>query len=250
MIAVSAFLLAAAICATSCAPWPQGRSDFNPARDSLPRDEPQPVYGPDRADPWNQVFYLLFTRTLRARLAADGAELFAAGDDRLTLSPRTVTRIESGDRAIDPLYPSWLWMGSSEFDISPSGSWGILSDPRAAELEAALHRVRQTARAKPPLARALMQHDLWAAYDMLSAPRSFAWPRGLPSDAAAATRRKRNALVALVAASMKSLALTRAEIASLPATYAAAAARHGLPDLLSAAGRMDGSTLVAASVSR
>jgi hypothetical protein len=31
-----------------------------------------------------------------------------AGDRRLTLSPRTVTRIESGDRAADPLYPSWL----------------------------------------------------------------------------------------------------------------------------------------------
>ena len=72
-----------AICATSCAPGRQERSHFNPARDSLPRDEPQPVYGPDRADPWNQVFYLLFTRTLRARLAADDAELFAAGDDRL-----------------------------------------------------------------------------------------------------------------------------------------------------------------------
>jgi hypothetical protein len=46
--------------------------------------------------------------TLETRLVADGSELFMAGDRRLTLSPRTVTRIESGDRAADPLYPSWL----------------------------------------------------------------------------------------------------------------------------------------------
>jgi hypothetical protein len=81
---------------------------FNPRRGSLTRYEPQAIYPPDAADPWNQVFYLLFTRTLETRLVADGSELFMAGDRRLTLSPRTVTRIESGDRAADPLYPSWL----------------------------------------------------------------------------------------------------------------------------------------------
>lgn len=214
----------------SCAPaGGPVQPSFDPLRDSLARDEPQPLYDPNPSHAWNRVFYLLFTRTLKARLApATEGAVFAAGDDRLALSNRTVTRIEGGDRAIDPLYPSWIWMGSTAFDMLPGSTWGILDEPRYSALLEALTAVASTAAEQPPLARALMQADLWAAYDLLYAASP---TRGRLSAEVAARTKRIERLLPLLARGIWSLALTRAEIAALPDTYAAARHVHPLPDL-------------------
>jgi hypothetical protein len=204
---------------------------FDPLRDSLARSEPQAIYSPDPKDAWNQAFFLLFTRTIASQVMADGAQMFAAGDARLALSGRRVTRIESGDRAIDPLYPSWLWMGSTALDFEPGRAWRILREPAYSRLVAALEGVRRTASSRPPLARALMQADLWSAHDMLHKMMSIGHPPRAPDSAD--RDKQAQALLPLIASTMRALALSREEIAQLPDTYTAAAATPALnlPDL-------------------
>jgi hypothetical protein len=207
----------------------QATRGFDPLRDSLARSEPQSIYGPDKEDAWNQVFFLLFTRTIASQVMADGSGLFAAGDNRLALSGRRVTRIESGDRAIDPLYPSWLWMDSTAFDFEPGRAWRILREPGYSRLVAALEGVRRTASSRPPLARALMQADLWSAYDMLH--KMISLRRVPPAPDTVERDKQAQALLPLIAGTMRALALSREEIARLPDTYAAAAPALKLPDL-------------------
>ena len=209
----------------------QRPAGFDPRRGSLARDESQAIYSTDPADPWNRVFHFLFTRTLRVRLPAPGAAPFMAGDDRFVLSDHVVTRIESGDRAIDPLYPSLLWMGSFMLDGSVYEPWQTLREPRYSQLLAALTEAASVPK-RPPLARALMQADLWAAYDILRTPSSFRRP-GLPAEVSNLTAQRRDQLLALLARLIQSLALSRDEIAALPDTYSGAARRHHLPDLFS-----------------
>jgi hypothetical protein len=208
----------------------QATHAFDPLRGSLARSEPQSIYAPDPADAWNQVFFLLFTRTIPSRVMADGAPAFASGDHRLALSDRRVTRIESGDRAIDPLYPSWLWMGSTAFDFDRDGSWRVLWEPQYSRLVGALEGVRRTASSRPPLARALMQADLWSVHDMLDAMTRL--QRGRAAGDRAEREQRAEALLPRVAATMRALALSGEEIARLPDTYSAAATALGLPDLL------------------
>jgi hypothetical protein len=190
-----------------------GRDDqvaraFDPTAGSLSRSEPQSIYASDPGDAWNQVFYLLFTRTIDARVMADGARVFGAGDDRLPLSDRRVRRIESGDRAIDPLYPSWLWMGSVHFDFEPGNAWRTLDEPSHSRLVAALQEIRRTAGSRSPVARALMQADLWSAYEMLHAmtkPR-----RGSQGNVERFLRAR--TLLPLVAGTMRALALSGGDL--------------------------------------
>jgi hypothetical protein len=229
--ALCALGITAVLLPQSCAPaggdQPRHPS-FDPLRDSLARDEPLPIYNPNPSHPWNRLFHLLFTRTLNVRLAGRLiGPVFMAGDERAAMSDRTVTRIESGDRAIDPLYPSWLWMGSSEFDMGAGG--GILRDDRFLALVDALQSVAATAETRPAVDRALMQADLWAAYDLLHESG-----RGLfrASSANAEERRQRTAhAMRLLARAIRALALTRSEIEALPDTYAAARRTQDLPDL-------------------
>ena len=203
--------------------------DSNPRLDPHARDQPQAIYGPTPDDPWNRLFHLLFTRTIEARVPASDVVEFQAGDDRLKLSPRVVRRIESGDRAIDPLYPSWLWMGSADFDQTVTGQWDILREPRYSRLVAALSEVRLTATRRPPVARALMQADLWPAYDMFHALLA----ASVRNNSAEWVERRRQCetLLPLLAATIRGLALSRADIAQLPDTYAAGVRASGLPDL-------------------
>lgn len=210
----------------------QAPPQFDPLRDSLPRDEPQAVYGPETSDAWNRLFYLLFTRTLETRVLAEGWTTARAmgADERAILTGLVVKRIEGGDRAIDPLYPSWLWMGSSAFDMTPAGRWGSLKEPRYSQLTAAVKEVRQTAAGRPALARALMQADLWAAYDMFHAFRLVA-TRARSSESVELSRRAEG-LLPLLADTIRDLALSRAEIATLPDTYDAGVRAGSLPDLL------------------
>ena len=188
----------------------------------------QPIYDRNPSDPWNQAFHLLFTRTIAARVAADGALPFAAGDERLALSDRRIVRIESGDRAIDPLYPSWLWMGSSAADFDATRQWRVLEEPDFSALLAALDGVARTAHRKPPVARALMQADLWSAFDIAHT---------LTTGRRAATEPERSAraqtLEAALATAIGKLALTADEIARLPDNYRAAVHARTLPDVFS-----------------
>src|SRR5262249_43361627 len=80
---------------------------------SLAKDGPQAGHAPDPADAWNRIFYCCYPRTVRARLAGD----FPEGEpfDRvdvmsgpLPVSKRWFERIESGDRSLEPFYPSYF----------------------------------------------------------------------------------------------------------------------------------------------
>jgi hypothetical protein len=156
--------------------------------------------------------------------------LLISASDTIFFSDRRVMRIESGDRAIDPLYPSWLWMGSPFFDFDRDSAWRILQEPRYSRLVVALKNVWRTAPSRPPLARALMQADLWSVYDMLHAMTRLR--RGTWSGDNLERVRRAQALQPLVATTMRALALSSGEIVRLPNTYSAAAMALGLPDLL------------------
>jgi hypothetical protein len=208
----------------------QPPGNFDPLQGSLARNEPQAIYATDPGDAWNQVFFLLFTRTIASRVRATDSPFVGAGDERLKLTDERVVRIESGDRAIDPLYPSWLWMGSTHFDFERDHTWRVFREPRYSRIVTALESVRRTASSRPPIARALMQADLWSAYDMLHTTLT---PRRGPQAADAAEREQRaRTLLPLIATTLRALALSAPEIAALPDTYSAAAKRLGLPDLL------------------
>jgi hypothetical protein len=183
---------------------------------SLKKQEPQRIFSDDPNDSWNQIFYLLFTRTVKLRLAdnfKDSAPLIPLGP--ITPGPqrasaRMFERIESGDRAIDPLYPSFL--------IS-AGAESVLRDPRFAQLKSALRDALGEHASRPPLERAMMQSDAWAAFDILDRDYGF---RGKLLD-------RRNELLTLLARFARKLALTPADIAGLPENYAAAQGSQGLP---------------------
>ena len=168
-IPVGLFSAAAILLTSLTSAGSQAGRRFDPSPDSLSSNQPQPIYSSETSDPWNRRFQLLFTRTLDVRLTAGEPTVALAGDDRLILAQGTVQRIESGDRAIDPLYPSWTWMGSALFDMSVSGSWEILREPHYSHLVDALKEVRRSASQRASLARALMQADLWATFDIFFA---------------------------------------------------------------------------------
>jgi hypothetical protein len=197
--------------AQSATPSP-GQSGPDVRMGSLAKDEPQPVYSADAADSWNRIFYNLFTRTVRARLSAEFAgdapleQVEVMGFPRLLVSAATVERIEGGDRAIEPLDALPVHMGSNG---SPQR---VLNEPSFTRLKEALNEALREEARRPPLARALMQSDVWAAHDILFAAR----PR------AEAQRVRKDELLGLLARMVKKLALSRNEIAALPDNYAAA----------------------------
>lgn len=215
-------------CGPSPAP-PQREVLFDPVRGSLLSNQPQPIYDPDPSHAWNRLFHLLFTRTLEVRRGAvTGWPVFSASDERTPVSTRTVTRIEGGDGAIDPLYPSWVWLGGIP-EGSPGGGEWILRDPRYAELVRALEEVIATAPAWQPLPRALMQADLWAAFDLLSAEGP-ALARRASRDLSE-PRQRADHVLRLLANAIRALALTPSEIAALPDTFARARSKYDVPDL-------------------
>jgi hypothetical protein len=183
---------------------------------SLARQEPQAIYSSDLRDPWNRIFYLLFTRAVETRLSDDFksegpfVETRVMADPGLRVTIRTVKRIESGDRAIDPLYPNFF---------SSRGSEPILQNPGFSELRQALLEACAETALRPALQRALMQADLWAAYDILSMFRS---TTGSMSDHA-------RTMLQLLEQMIAKLALTSTEIAALPHNYMAAQTSFNLP---------------------
>lgn len=184
---------------------------------SLAKLEPQPVYAADPQDSWNRIFYLLFTRTVKLRLA----DTFPEGSPFISIEglgmqntlrvSQTFERIESGDRAIEPLYPSFL---------NSQGVKWALADPQFGELQQALQDALREPATRAPLARALMQADAWASYDIVLHARS-----GLSGEPAA----RAGELLPLLAQFIRKLALTPQEIASLPRNYREAQASLNLP---------------------
>src|SRR5579859_1015818 len=131
---------------------------------SLAKQEPQSIYAADPRDSWNRIFYLLFTRTTEFRLTDDFKEgspfvpVITMGNPALPVSSRTFGRIESGDRAIDPLYPNFL---------TSNGAEALVADPQFTEFKQVLKDAYADPTPRPPLHRALMESDVWAAYDIL-----------------------------------------------------------------------------------
>ena len=129
-------------------------------------DNPQSIYAADPNDSWNRIFRALFTRTIRHRLSNDFSEgapfinLYGLGlgFNPLRISKEKFSRTEIGDRAIEPLYPTFF---------TNEGLVQILSDPRFTELTSALREAIDETRDRSPIERALMQADVWAAYDIL-----------------------------------------------------------------------------------
>ena len=195
------------------------QSGLNPRFGSLPKDEPQAIYHPDPEDSWNRIFYCLFTRTVKTRLSQDFSEgaPFISGRRGIYSEFRFSTvlfeRIESGDGAIDPLYPASV------------GAAQALVEPRYSMLKRALADALGESRDRPALDRALMQGDVWAAFDILSGYRRIVGPQGESLD------ERRSELASLLARFIRKLALMPEEIKRLPDNYAAASGVHRLPDL-------------------
>jgi hypothetical protein len=179
-------------------------------------------YSDDPNDSWNLIFQALFTRDLTVRLTQEyraGApfeshEFMGPPANRLA-SKQTFLRRESGDRPIPPLYPSFL---------SNGGIAGLFSEPRSSEFRQALRHALAETTNRPPIERALMQADLWAAYDTLFKARGVQ----MMSRNSQSSEELRSAVAHL----MRKVALSSTEIAALPNNYAAGA--HGsLPPIFS-----------------
>jgi hypothetical protein len=183
------------------------------------------VYAADPKDAWNRIFQLLFTRTVKARLSSEfkeGAPFALAegmGVPALRISTRVFAQAEIGDRAIEPLYPSFF---------TGSGALQVLTEPRYSQLKQALTDALNERALRPPLVRALMQSDAWAAYDILFERRHF----GTSNDRRFIEREEE--LLLLLARFIRKLALTPQEIEFLPNNYSAAVTAKYLPDLFSA----------------
>jgi hypothetical protein len=117
------------------------------------------------------------------------------------VSTRAFDRFENGDRAIDPLYPSFF---------TNVGALQVITGPTYSELEKALNDALRENAQRQPLARALMQSDAWAAYDVLY--RTHHGGR----DDTAKFRERKGQLLSLLARFIGRLALTREEINVLP----------------------------------
>lgn len=190
-------------------------------------DAPAVVYAPDPNDCWNKIFFYLFSRRVETRVTDEFPEFreataFTRSEDPravmlpspIGISERAFERDEIGDRAIDALYPSFP---------RSTGTRIILNDPAYSELSKALKQALGENTTRSPLARALMQADLWSAYDTLFSTRFSQRP--MPDT------EPRRPLLDLLARMIRKIALTDREIESLPANYSVAAQRESLPDL-------------------
>jgi hypothetical protein len=206
----------AAVSAAALAPAPKAD---RPAVSSpiTGTSRPRTVYSRDPRDPWNRIFDELFARTVRIRVTeefSEGAPFALPGDmpfpAQLRLGRRLFERVEDGDRAIEALYPTFM---------TRSGPHEALREPRLSRLRRALAEALDEAIARPALDRALMQSDLWSAYDTLvplSGESRAAWT-----------------VLPLLARLIEKVALTSGQIATLPDNYASAVRSQGLPDLFS-----------------
>jgi len=188
-------------------------------------DDPRLIYSNDPADPWNRIFHSLFTRTVRTRLSdnfPEGAPFTRLRDGGISgssVSTKTFERSENGDRPIDPLYPSFL---------TDDGVLGILDEAGYSELKSALIDALAEKDHRPSTSRALMQSDVWAAYDILFSRKRFSTTGDAP------LIQRKDDLLSLLGRFARKLVLTQEEIASLPENYKDASVRYNLPNAFSA----------------
>ena len=188
-------------------------------------DRAEPVYAQNPDDAWNRIFHCLFSRQITFRYSSEFPEGAPFGPSPyfpmlpsaqpLQVSTGTFQRYESGDRAIDPLYPI-----DFAYPNPYAGVREILSDPLYVQLTRALRDAQNDPAERSPLARAMMQSDLWSAFDILDAH-----PLRDLAD-------RRETLLGMIAELVKKLTLTRAQIESLPNNLALTAGEAGLPRLL------------------
>lgn len=186
--------------------------------------DPRAVYAADLNDSWNRIFRSLFTRTDKIYVSSDFPEgapfVFfteAMAVPNLRISRSTVDRTEIGDRAIDPLYPSFF---------TDHGYEKIMTVSAFAEFKQALTDALNEPGPRSAIARALMQSDLWAAYDAVFRFRLRGAKPGEVSNG-------NEQLLTLLRQLIKKLGLTSEEIASLRSNYADAVKKKNLPDLFS-----------------
>jgi hypothetical protein len=187
-------------------------------------EAPEAIYSDNPNECWNRIFYYLFSRRVNARLSAEFPEgaPFRESDGFLgslqqQVSTRTFERKETGDRAIDPLYPSFF---------SDEGARVVLSDPTYAEFRKALEEALQENTQRSAMARAIMQIDLWSAYDIL-----FHEYRYYKQNGENELLEHRLEVLGLLGHLIRKIALTPEEIRSLPDNYSAARKTFALPDL-------------------
>lgn len=193
------------------------RSSLGKSTDNV-QDAPQPIYSENPDDPWNRIFYQMFTRRIEMRVSSEypeGAPFkeFREGSAR-RVSTRTFERLEIGDRAIDPLYPNFF---------NDTGARRVLTQPGYSALVKALQDATNESVTRSPVARALMQSDLWSAYEHLYGE----YTRPDQSE----LEQHRRTIVDLIGHLIKKIALTPEEIRSLPDNYSAAMRRQSLPNL-------------------
>jgi hypothetical protein len=196
------------------------------ASTSTGSEDPRLVYSDNADDPWNRIFHSLFTRTLKVRMSDDfpDAAPFTPVREpatRLKASTRIFERVENGDRAIEPLYPSFF---------TNVGVLEVLNEPVYSELKTALESALAEQAKRPPLNRALMQIDAWAAFDIFYAHSGFRGPDSgvLPQ--------RREELLKLLARFIFKIALSPDEIRTLPNTYSDASTRLHLPPVFAPQG--------------
>lgn len=209
--------------AVSCARPASTTSEVIPAP-AFVSDNPQSIYAADPNDSWNRIFRALFTRTIKHRMSdafPEGAPFVAfqvpMGSFPLRLSKEKFSRMEVGDRAIEPLYPTFL---------SSDGPLQVLNEPHFSELTNALREAIDETKDRSPIERALMQADVWAAYDILYERRNSIARRGADISGNAK-------LLDLLRQFIRKLSLSSEEIKSLKNNYLLAAERNKLPDLFS-----------------
>jgi hypothetical protein len=191
-----------------------------PSRAAL-LNAPQPIYSNDLHDSWNRIFYYLFSRRIEARFTPDFPERGPFRDDEASfssrqqqVSTRTFARQETGDLPIDPLYPSFF---------SDAGGRIVLSDPTYARFQKALEEALRDTTHRSNMARAIMQNDLWSAYDIVSSYRYSA-----ENDLG----ERKQEVLRLLGKLIRKIALTPEAIRSLPDNYPSARKEYSLPDLV------------------
>ena len=194
----------------------------NGAEPDFSSTDPRAVYAADLNDSWNRIFRSLFTRTDKIYVSSDFPEgapfVFfaeAMAVPNLRISRSTLDRTEIGDRAIDPLYPSFF---------TDHGYEKIMTVSAFAEFKQALTDALNDPKPRSPIARALMQSDLWAAYDAVFRFRLRGAKRGEEPNG-------NEQLLTLLRQLIAKLRLTSEEIASLRSNYADAIKTKHLPDL-------------------
>jgi hypothetical protein len=181
------------------------------------------IYSNDPKDSWNRIFYILFSRRVEAVMSSEFPEAAPfhdydgfPGSVKLQVSSRRFERNETGDRAIDPLFPS---------EFTDVGSRMVLNDPVYTEFRKALEDALGENGQRSAVARAIMQNDLWSAYDILSRDKYYK-ENGEPELA-----EHRDELLRLLGSLIRKIALTPGEVRSLSDNYQAVRSQNALPDL-------------------